>query len=117
MPEPKYVMPPARVGFAVWYPDKTNFLASPIPCIVTVASDRSVSLTVWAEDNKGGLPKDGVRHISDPEVDKMAGYTAGVWDYAPDTKELFAFKARLGGLETGVAALIEAFGGMPASAG
>jgi hypothetical protein len=108
MPAPKYAMPPARLGFALWRSDKHSKEA--IPAIVTAYGDRSVNLTVWAEDNRGGIPKDGVRHISDPEIEQMSGYSAGVWDYADDTKELLQ-------LRHVVASLVDAMGGLPSAAG
>ena len=110
MPAAKYVMPLARVGFAVWYPDKHD-LSEPIPCIITKIGLGSVSLTMWAEDNRGGIPKDGVMHLSDPEIDVRAGYTAGVWDYAPAEKILNAMVKEHAEFKATLALLVEAMGG------
>jgi hypothetical protein len=107
MPKEKdqpYVMPRPTVGFCVWYPARTGY--DPVPAIITQVGIGSLNLTVWPPDNRGGLPTDGVRHISDPSVDKMTGYAAGVWDFSDDTKKLHA-------LEKSVAAVLAAFGDQP----
>lgn len=104
MPEKPYKMPTPAIGFAYWYPAKTGY--DPLPAIVTQVGNNSVNLTVWPPDNRGGLPKDGVRHISDPSVEKQAGYDQGVWDYTDDARRLQA-------AEASIARLMEAFGEAP----
>ncbi len=100
----KYVMPVPSVGFCLWYPAKQGY--APIPAIITQVGVSSVNLTVWPPDNRGGLPKDGVRHISDPSVEKQAGYDQGVWDFTDETKRQHEIAAKL-------AQLLAAFGEAP----
>lgn len=45
-------------------------------------------LTVFAPDNRGGLPKDGVRHITDPEFGEHPSQEGGCWDFTEDQKIL-----------------------------
>lgn len=100
-----YKMPRPSIGACVWYPTKQGGL-DPVPAIITQVGNNSVNLTVWPPDNRGGLPRDGVRHISDPSVEKQPGYDSGVWDYTDDVKRLNAIEAQ-------VAELMTAFGSTP----
>lgn len=99
--EAPYKMPVPTIGFCYWYPDKVGY--DPVPAIITQTGNNSVNLTVWPPDNRGGLPKDGVRHVSDPSVEKQAGYNQGVWDFTAETKKIAALEAQ-------VARVLEAFG-------
>lgn len=77
-----YEMPPAAVGPCVWRSSPTDPEA--VPAFITQAGRRSVLLTIFAPDNRGGIPKDGVRHISDPELSDNPDRSSGCWDYTPD---------------------------------
>lgn len=78
-------MPVPSLGPCVWKATTNpNDPVEPVPAIVTQVGQRSVMLTVFAPDNRGGLPKDGVRHISDPELGDHPNYEGGCWDFTPD---------------------------------
>ena len=84
----EYSMPPAKVGPCLWYPSRE---ADPVPALVTQVGKRSVNLTLFAPDNRAGIPKDGVRHKSDPDIDRLPDViNAGCWDYTDDQKQLAA---------------------------
>lgn len=56
---------------------------------VTKRNKNSVSLLLWPPDQRVGVPKEGVRHVSDP-WNKTQGINAdsGVWDYTDESKVL-----------------------------
>jgi hypothetical protein len=70
--------------------------------MVTAIGERSVSLTIFAPDNRGGIPKDGVRHCSDPDNRMHPGYDGGSWDFLPSE---IAIVGRLMALEAEIAEL------------
>lgn len=96
-------MPAASLGLCVWYPSPDD-RDQAVPAVITQAGDRSVNLTVWAVDNRGGLPMSGVRHASDPEIREHPGYDSGCWDYTPEytglSAVILALKSRLDSLES-----------------
>lgn len=73
-----YRMPVPTMGQCEWKPDRHS---QPILAFITKVGVDSVSLTIFAPDNRAGIPKDGVRHISDPVIDDQPGYDAGCWDF------------------------------------
>jgi hypothetical protein len=81
-----FQMPPASVGPCLWRHSPTDQDA--IPAFITLVGSRSVMLTVFAPDNRGGIPYDGVRHISDPELSDNPDRSSGCWDYTPDQLRL-----------------------------
>lgn len=108
-PNKKYVMPHASLGLCVWYASRES---TPIPAIITQVGEGSVMLTVFAPDNRAGVPKDGVRHISDPMVRQYPTYEAGTWDYCDGDRQnlepesrLALAEARLEAIEAAVAEL------------
>src|SRR4051812_8936289 len=78
---PTYVMPPAALGPCLWRHSHADTEA--VPALITQIGTRSVLLTVFAPDNRGGMPMDGVRHASDPELREMPANDSGCWDYLP----------------------------------
>lgn len=74
----KYVMPKAFLGPCVFYADRG---AEPEAAIITAVAPGTVNLSVFAPENRGQIPKDGVRHVSDLTADRSPGYNQGFWDY------------------------------------
>jgi hypothetical protein len=62
--------------------------------IVTRIGAGAISISLFPPDNKGCLPKDGVRHASDPELARIIS-NSGVWDYTDAGKRLRVLEAEL----------------------
>lgn len=87
-------MPKASLGPCVWYPQPGH---EPSAGMIVQVGDRSVSVIVLSPYNRAGVIKDGVRHISDPDLSsKPTAVSAGCWDFTDDQKALRALQAELG---------------------
>ncbi len=86
-----YQMPKPNLGPCLWYPSRDT--AEAVPAMITAVGYDNVNLSVFPPDNRGSIPKDGVRHISDPQLFEHPGYDAGCWDYTDQDKKLFALVA------------------------
>lgn len=80
----RYKMPTPSVGPCVWKPSPSG--TDVLPAMITQIGSRSVTLCVFAPDNRGLLPYDGVRHISDPELADNPDRISGCWDFTPSDK-------------------------------
>lgn len=89
-------MPVPSLGPCVWRAaTNPQDPVEPVPAIITQVGQRSVMLTVFAPDNRGGLPKDGVRHIGDPELGDHPNYEGGCWDFTDDHKRIAGLEQML----------------------
>ena len=78
--------PPDPYTVVVWRQQQSD---EPVPALVTARFGRTVSCTIFPLDYPRGVPKDGVRHISDPiapHIDPVEG--GGYWDFTEDQKML-----------------------------
>lgn len=77
----EWVAPRVRQSQNVlWFPDRetTNCL----PAIVTLSGDRAINVSIIQDGAFAMLPKQGVRHKSDPETEIIDRAEVGVWDFA-----------------------------------
>jgi hypothetical protein len=75
-------MPKISLGPCLW---RYAPGAEPSAALVTRVNRETVSVIVFPPDSRGGSPRDGVRHSSDPRVPKLAtSNDTGVWDYCED---------------------------------
>lgn len=82
MPRPDEFVSPRPYTTVLWRHTQD---AEPSPALVTAIFERTVSCTVFPIDSPRGMPKDGVRHISDPiapHIDPAEG--GGYWDFTED---------------------------------
>jgi hypothetical protein len=87
-------MPHASIGPCVWMPTPYG---EPSPALITQVGKRTLNLTVFAADTRGGFIKDGVRHASDPDLNRtVASGEAGCWDYTSDQKRLSQLEQAFG---------------------
>lgn len=98
-----YTMPTALLGPCLWYHAKNE---EPMLGMITQTGYRSVMVSILAPDNRGLLVKDGVRHLSDPDLFNMPEHKEGCWDYVEEAKLSMAARAdhedRLAALEAAV---------------
>jgi hypothetical protein len=80
-----YQMPPAVLGPCLW---RDSPHSDPVPGVITSIGSRSCQVTVFVPENRGTCPMDGVRHITDPEINDHPDYTGGCWDYTDEQKRL-----------------------------
>jgi hypothetical protein len=88
-----YVMPEASVGPAVWLPFVDG---TPCAALITEVGDRAVSLTIFPEGSAVGIHRTGIRHVSDPDVSKLATAADGLWDFSDDRKLLLKLAEDIG---------------------
>jgi hypothetical protein len=93
----KWEMPPISLGPCLWYANRSDSEAC--PAVVTTVCPGSVNLTVIPPDNRGTIPKNGCRHISDPVIALHPNYDAGCWDYTNEQKRMLSFERRLAKIE------------------
>lgn len=74
-----YQMPEIHVGDPVQWRYSPN--GEPAAAIVTHVGRHAVSVMVFPPESRVGVPKEGVRHSSDPQLPKLAQNDGGVWDY------------------------------------
>jgi hypothetical protein len=87
-------MPPVAIGPCVWMPAPGG---EPSPAFITAIGKRTVNVTVFAADTRGGFIKDGVRHASDPDLTRtVASGEAGCWDFTADQKRVAHLESALG---------------------
>lgn len=83
--KPPYVSPVPNLGPILWAPRPGMPFYS---AMVTKADRNAISVIVFAEDSKGGSPRTGVLHATDPRFATLGDQTQGVWDFTADQKEL-----------------------------
>src|SRR5215471_10627873 len=81
MRDAPYKMPEVGVGPCLWRLSPTD--PDWAPAVVTAVGDDTVDLTVFAPENRGNIPKSGVRHVDDPYWRQHPWSDAGCWDYTP----------------------------------
>lgn len=90
-----YTMPKVQIGDLVfWYPGGDSGL-EPTPGIVTNVGERALAISLLAKDNYSVLPKDAVRHLSDPALLAVETREHGSWDYAPATKLMYEMESSI----------------------
>ena len=77
-----YEMPVVVAGQAIMWHSDGDKNTPPIPGFVTFAGTRAINLSLIDRDRVGLVPKDGVKHVSDPSL-KDRKDEAGGWDYHP----------------------------------
>lgn len=93
MSQKDYAMPAVQVGQTVQWFYHYKGQHEPLAALVTKVSDRTLSLLVFHPGFHNGVPKDGVRHVSDPDrkaLDAAASDDVGCWDFVPRDAELDA---------------------------
>lgn len=55
-----------------------------LPAAVTRVGKTSLNLMVFPPDSRGAMPKDGVRHATDPSLATMLDQDVGVWEHTPE---------------------------------
>lgn len=74
-----FKMPKVALGdIVLWRHNRVS--PEPAPAVVTGVGDRAISLSIVVPGSVRVIPKDGVRHDTDPEVDRVLN-EAGVWGY------------------------------------
>jgi hypothetical protein len=78
---------PAPYCMVRWY---SQLGAPPAPAIVTGVGNRSIQVAIFWPDNRYHELRDGVRHVSDPEIGTflIADEQGGFWDYTEDQMKL-----------------------------
>ena len=79
-----FSMPKPTVGELVWWCEDAD-VSRPCAGIITFVGDRAVTVNVPTPDLRDFLVKDGVRHVSDPDLREKAFLRAerGGWDFHP----------------------------------
>lgn len=95
---------PLAPAVVLWRPSPG---ADPAFAVITRHGKHANSLLVFPTESRGGIPKDGVRHVDDP-WNYTAGIQAdsGVWDFTDESKILRTLATRLIGDESGMVAPI-----------
>ncbi len=76
-PQAPYKMPEVCLGETVLW--QHNFAdQTPVAAVVTRVGSNAISVSIFPPDNKGCIPKDGVRHASDPGLDRIIS-NSGIW--------------------------------------
>lgn len=92
--------PPKKPGFRMPKPGAVVIWrhvigGDPSPAVVTKLGRQGISVMVFPPDSRVGIPKDGVRHISDPQVKTQVMPESGIWDHTDETKLLLALARNL----------------------
>lgn len=77
--DPPYVMPKCELGYVLW---RQHPGQEPSTAIVTRVGSRSISVVIFPPNSVGMRVKDGVRHSSDPDLNRLP-LQDGFWDYSP----------------------------------
>jgi hypothetical protein len=81
-----YEMPKPPIGAVHFYPAIGD---TPVPALVTQVGRRAVNLLAFPPDTRGGVPRDGVRHIDDPDLRRTTETAMlGCWDFTDEHKLL-----------------------------
>lgn len=85
-----FTPPPVQIGEPVhWWPyGEIGVGAKPVPAIVTEIGTRTLHLSLIAAGAKMVIPKEGVRHVSDPDAKRDEFKEVGAWSYSPIMKLL-----------------------------
>jgi hypothetical protein len=115
-----YTMPPIKVGQSILYfssevdwkkhmgqiKARENEHVRVIAGICTMTGTRNISLLTFPPtDHMIGIPKSGVKHISDPDKSTYDLEKGGFWDYADATRDHYAMQDRLAALEEALEAM------------
>jgi hypothetical protein len=82
----QYKQPRVHVGMVVHWYDGGRRMVTPVAAIVTAVAEQMVDLSVVVPLSLGFLPKQGVRHVDDPDTRLIDQADVGAWDYTPETK-------------------------------
>lgn len=82
----KYVMPRPCLGQMVLWAYNPGSEQS--PAVVTKVGQDSIGVAVHVESVKDHLLKHGVRHVSDPWLNKFPSHDGGSWDFTDWDKRL-----------------------------
>lgn len=89
----EWSMPRVRQSqHVIWFPDRAT--TESLPAIVTLAGDRAINVSIIQDGSYALLPKQGVRHKSDPDTDIIDRSEQGVWDFALSADALNATTIR-----------------------
>jgi hypothetical protein len=77
-------MPPISIGDPCVWRHSPGHAATAAQ--VTRVGREAVSLILFPPDSRGGVVKDGVRFIGDPELPRLAHNDTGCWDYTARQK-------------------------------
>jgi hypothetical protein len=96
MPPTKYKMP-KPTAIVMWRPSPG---IPPSPAAVTHVGQTAVNLMIFPPDSRAGLPKDAVRHSTDPLVKNQLAPEAGIWDFTPEYLDLLGRIEKLESIRT-----------------
>lgn len=114
VPLPEFKQPAVNIGQEILYYDDYDSANPPRPGWVTAVSDNSVNVSVIVDGAQNLLPRNGCRHINDPNRELMVRVISqgdgGLWDFAkPKPSPIYADAlARIAKLEEIVADLMKA---------
>lgn len=102
-PQAKKPEPAAAPVKAVYVPPRPTQVVvwrhvpggDPVPAVVTHIGRQGISVMIFPPDSRVGVPKEAVRHVSDPMVRTQVSPDAGVWDYPDETKLVFLLAERV----------------------
>jgi hypothetical protein len=87
-------MPHVYLGQVVlWKHNKGS--ENPAPAIVTGTGQLAISVLIFPSGSHVGIPRDGVRHVSDPALATMVESNSGVWDYTEGDQPAISPKPQL----------------------
>lgn len=85
-----FVQPIVHIGSPVLWYLGGRATSDPYVGIVTRVGFRSVDLVFFAQGSEIVRPREGVRHISDPEIKDNERQNSGAWDLTEGGKQLAA---------------------------
>lgn len=113
-----FTPPAADVGQIVWwwaYGEVENHI--PLPAVVVSVGSRTLQLAILKPLVRSVDPRDGVRHISDPDARRDEFVEQGAWSHTPDTLLLHSLAIKGGSQDAAVVAAAPDAGMAPLMAG
>ena len=89
-----YSMPAVKIGDPVVWAHSKERINEGAAGFVTAVGNETVNLIFLPTDSRGGVPRDGVRHVGDPKNQRIES-DAGVFDLSPFHKRVVAIEAAL----------------------
>lgn len=84
-----FITPMVRVGQMIhWWPFGEVEGKTPVAAVCTEVGNRTINVSVISPNIRSMVPKDGVRHVGDPDAKRPEFVEVGAWSHTEETLRL-----------------------------